>query len=73
MNFENIIVTLDEGLATVTINRPKKLNALNKATILELNAAFSALEDEKTVKSTNCKLPMQMVITHARYFHRLSN
>ena len=50
MNFENILVEQDNGLATVTINRPKKLNALNKATIEELHSAFKALENDSAVK-----------------------
>lgn len=50
MNFENILVEQANGLATITINRPKKLNALNKATIEELHNAFKTLEEDSTVK-----------------------
>ena len=50
MNFENILCTIKEGLAIITINRPKKLNALNKQTIEELHDAFSNLEDDISVK-----------------------
>jgi enoyl-CoA hydratase len=50
MNFENILVASQNGLATITINRPKKLNALNKATIEELSEAFEVLEENETVK-----------------------
>ena len=50
MNFENILVEKTNGLATITINRPKKLNALNKATIEELHHAFEALEDDNAIK-----------------------
>ena len=51
MNFENILVEQSNGLATITINRPKKLNALNKATIEELHNAFKNLENDATIKT----------------------
>ncbi len=50
MNFENILVDQENGLATITINRPKKLNALNKATIEELHNALKHLEEDTDVK-----------------------
>ncbi|MBL4905506.1 MAG: enoyl-CoA hydratase/isomerase family protein [Flavobacteriaceae bacterium] len=51
MNFENLLVTTeDDGLATITINRPKKLNALNKETIQELHEAFKALDEDSGIK-----------------------
>jgi enoyl-CoA hydratase len=40
MSFENIIVTAENGIGQITINRPSKLNALNRATIQELHVAF---------------------------------
>ena len=50
MNTTNILVTQTEFLATVTINRPNKLNALNKETIQELHDVFKSLEAEKQVQ-----------------------
>jgi enoyl-CoA hydratase len=50
MDFENIIVEKGDGLGQITINRPKKLNALNKDTITELSLAFKLLEDDTEVK-----------------------
>tara|TARA_B100000780_G_scaffold229642_1_gene169266 strand:+ start:1702 stop:2484 length:783 start_codon:yes stop_codon:yes gene_type:complete len=50
MNFENILLSQKEALAIITINRPKKLNALNKATIEELHEAFKTLEKDTSVK-----------------------
>ncbi len=50
MKFDNILVEKKEYLAQVTINRPKKLNALNKATIEELNVAFESLEDDENIR-----------------------
>ena len=51
MNFENILITQKDNSATITINRPTKLNALNKTTISELHEAFKLLETDKTVKA----------------------
>lgn len=51
MNFENILVTTEDNLGKITINRPKKLNALNKNTIQELHEAFNTLEKDKNIKA----------------------
>lgn len=50
MKFNSILVDINTNLAQITINRPQKLNALNKETILELSNAFTALEEDKEVK-----------------------
>ena len=50
MNFENILVHKRNSLAQITINRPKKLNALNKATINELSLAFKELEGDNSIR-----------------------
>lgn len=50
MNFETILINTANGIATITINRPQKLNALNKATITELHNAFKTLESDKNIK-----------------------
>ena len=50
MNFENILSTTNQGITTITINRPSKLNALNKATIEELHQAFNAANQDKDTK-----------------------
>ena len=50
MNFENILLSQKDALAIITINRPKKLNALNKATIEELHEAFQVLDKDSSVK-----------------------
>ena len=51
MTFENILVATEGHLATITINRPSKLNALNKATIQELHDALAQLDAEATIKA----------------------
>jgi enoyl-CoA hydratase len=39
-----------DGIATLSVNRPDKLNALNGDTIRELDAAFRALRDDADVR-----------------------
>lgn len=50
MNYENILTTTEKGITTITINRPSKLNALNKATINELHNAFKAADEDANSK-----------------------
>ncbi|MCL9809662.1 enoyl-CoA hydratase/isomerase family protein [Flavobacterium luminosum] len=50
MTFENILVEHEKGIATVTINRPEKLNALNKATIQELHHMLHQLDANENVQ-----------------------
>jgi len=47
---ENILIEKQDNIAIVTINRPEKLNALNKATIQELHDGFKSLSEDKSVK-----------------------
>jgi len=51
MNYDNIKVESQDGIATITITRPTKLNALNKATIQELHDAFKDLDEDANVKA----------------------
>ena len=50
MTYENILSQTKNGITYITINRPSKLNALNKATIQELHDAFSTADSEKDTK-----------------------
>src|ERR1035438_7546194 len=50
MNYNNLITTLENGIFTITINRPDKLNALNTATIDELKTAFKEVHDNEEIK-----------------------
>jgi enoyl-CoA hydratase len=48
---ENILIEKNDNIAVVTINRPTKLNALNKVTIEELHEGFKVLNDDASVKA----------------------
>lgn len=50
MTFNNILISHNNNIATITINREKKLNALNKETIQELHDAFLLLNNDKNTK-----------------------
>jgi enoyl-CoA hydratase len=49
MSYENLRLSIAHGIGTLTINRPDKLNALNSATIDELDRAIVALVSEPEV------------------------
>lgn len=46
----NLLMEVENEIAVVTINRPKSLNALNSATLAELNECFSEIEKRKDIK-----------------------
>jgi len=50
MNYENLLLTIENNIATVVINRPTKLNALNIATINDLHKAIKILGKNKEVQ-----------------------
>ena len=50
MTYENILIICDAGIQTITINRPSKLNALNKATIEELSSALQSAESANDIR-----------------------
>lgn len=51
MNYENILIAIEESVATITINRPAKLNALNKETISDLSKAIKLLSKNEEVRA----------------------
>lgn len=50
MKYDTILSENNNGILTITINRPTKLNSLNKNTIKELHEAFTAAEIDEEVK-----------------------
>lgn len=50
MAYKNLIIKKKEGIATIKINRPKVLNALNQETITEITNAVIELEKDSKIK-----------------------
>lgn len=50
MTFENILVEKSIGITTIIINRPSKLNALNRVTIKELHDALNSIKNDNESK-----------------------
>ena len=50
MALQNIILEHEKGIATLYINRPEKLNALNKATIQELHETLKKVDENPEVR-----------------------
>ncbi len=50
MSFKNVLFETNEGIATISINRPEKRNALNSETRLELRQILQELKMNKNTK-----------------------
>ena len=50
MEPENILLEHEKGIATIFINRPEKLNALNRATIQELHDSLKLADENPDVR-----------------------
>ena len=84
MSFENIILEVDDSIATIFFNRPKALNALNNALFDELSCAldqivaneaikvliFTGTGDKAFVAGADISELAQMTPLQAKYFSR---
>lgn len=50
MSYNNILSESQDGITTLSINRPSKLNALNRETINELHNAFAKADQDPSTK-----------------------
>lgn len=50
MEYKNILLECSNAIARITINRPKQLNALNSATIAELNTAVTTIDNDESIR-----------------------
>ncbi len=50
MKFENTLYEKSAGIATITINRPKALNALNKQALQEISTRLDEAEEDEAIR-----------------------
>ena len=50
MDYQNILYEKSEGMAVITLNRPKSMNALNSALFKELDDALTKIERDDEIK-----------------------
>ncbi len=53
MSHENILVSVGDGVATVTLNRPEIRNALGQGMAHDLHAAFADLTEHPAARMTD--------------------
>jgi len=50
MEYKNLLVEVENNIATITFNRPKVLNAMNMETALELSSAIEKCKEDDNVR-----------------------
>ena len=50
MAYENILTSLDNGIFTITINQPNKLNALSQGVLSDLRAAVKEVYENDEIR-----------------------
>ncbi len=50
MNYQSLLTELNDGLLTITINRPEKLNALNQQVVKDLDEIFNRVNEDEDIR-----------------------
>jgi enoyl-CoA hydratase/carnithine racemase len=50
-DFETLLYSVDDGIATITLNRPEKLNAFTSRMMLDMISAFDATDADDAVRA----------------------
>jgi len=53
MNFEHLLYSVEDGIGTITLNRPKALNALNSALLSELSELLDGIAQNASVQAVS--------------------
>ena len=59
MELKNLLYEVLDNIATITINRPDKLNALNHDTLSELNLVIEKIKSDESWKLWTCQNPKE--------------
>jgi len=51
LEYKNILLEVENQVATITFNRPKVLNAVNRETILELNNTMNRCKEDENIRA----------------------
>lgn len=51
MAYENVLLQVEDAIATLTLNRPTKMNALSDGLLLDMQGALDEIEKDKSVRA----------------------
>ncbi|HOJ07674.1 MAG TPA: enoyl-CoA hydratase-related protein, partial [Ignavibacteriaceae bacterium] len=49
MDYKNLLLNVNQNIGLITINRPDKLNALNRETLTELKVVLEKLRSDENI------------------------